>query len=140
MESFTMANTRTSLHCHFVFNNKAREPWIPAEIEQHIWSFMGRIARENKIRPIRIGCVDDHVHLLLNANTTLTPSKISQLIKGGSSTWIHRTFPDMKDFKWQDAMARSPLVNRPSPKSLDISKINVSTTAPARFKMNTSHF
>lgn len=97
-----MANTYTSLHYHFVFSTKGREPWIIPEIENRIWAFMGGIARENKIRPVQIGGVDDHVHLLLNANTTLAPSKIAQLIKGGSSAWIHKTFPDMKDFKWQD--------------------------------------
>ena len=97
-----MANTYTSLHYHFVVSTKGREPWIAPEIEQHVWSFLGGIARENKIHPIQIGGIDDHVHLLLNANATHAPSKIAQLIKGGSSAWIHRTFPDMKDFKWQD--------------------------------------
>lgn len=97
-----MANTYTSLHYHFVFSTKGREPWIAPEIEQRIWSFMGGIARENKIRPIQIGGTDDHVHLLLNANATFGPSKIAQLIKGGSSAWIHSTFPEMKLFKWQD--------------------------------------
>lgn len=97
-----MANTYTSLHYHFVFSTKGREPWITPEIEQRIWSFMGGIARENKIHPIQIGGVDDHVQLLLNANATFAPSKIAQLIKGGSSAWIHTTFPGMKSFKWQD--------------------------------------
>jgi putative transposase len=95
-----MANTYTSLHYHFVFSTKGREPWISPTIEQRIWSFMGGIARENKIHPVQIGGIDDHVNLLLNANATFAPSKIAQLIKGGSSAWIHTT--EMKTFKWQD--------------------------------------
>ena len=33
---------------------------------------------------------------------TFAPSKIAQLIKGGSSGWIHDTFPMLKGFGWQD--------------------------------------
>jgi len=97
-----MANTYTSLHYHFVFSTKNRERWISQEIEIRVWSFMGGIARENKIIPLMIGGVDDHVHLLLIAPATLSPSKIAQLIKGGSSAWIHSTFENLKSFKWQD--------------------------------------
>lgn len=97
-----MANTYTSLHYHFVFSTKNRERWIDQKIEQRIWAFMGGIARENKIHPIQIGGVDDHVHLLIGAPAILSPSKIAQLIKGGSSAWIHSTFPNLKSFKWQD--------------------------------------
>ncbi len=97
-----MANTYTSLHYHFVFSTKGRERWITPEIETRVWSFMGGIAKENKITPLMIGGVDDHVHLLLIAPATLAPSKIAQLIKGGSSAWLHTTFPNLKCFKWQD--------------------------------------
>jgi hypothetical protein len=43
-----------------------------------------------------------NIHVLLGASPTLAPSKIAQLVKGGSSAWIHDTFPDMKAFAWQD--------------------------------------
>ncbi len=40
--------------------------------------------------------------MLLGAPPTLAPAKIAQLIKGGSSAWIHDTFPDLRAFAWQD--------------------------------------
>jgi len=46
--------------------------------------------------------VDDHVHLLLGAPETMAPSKAAQLIKGGSSAWIHTEFPNLRNFAWQD--------------------------------------
>jgi putative transposase len=97
-----MANTYTSLHFHFIFSTKNRERWITPEIEDRIWSFLGGIARKNKIHPLQIGGIDDHVHVLVGAPPTLAPSNIVQLIKGGSSAWIHETFPHLKDFAWQD--------------------------------------
>ena len=97
-----MANTYTSLHYHIVFSTKNREPWITAEIERRIWAFLGGIARENRMKPLQIGGVDDHIHLLLGAPATMAPAKAAQLIKGGSSAWIHTEFPALRSFAWQD--------------------------------------
>ena len=97
-----MANTYSSLHYHLVFSTKNRERWISPDMENRIWSYLGGIARENKITPIQIGGVEDHVHLLLGATPTMAPSKIAQVMKGGSSGWIHGNFPTMKTFAWQD--------------------------------------
>ena len=97
-----MANTFTSLHYHVLFSTRNREPWIKPLIEQRIWAFLGGIARENKMKAITIGGVEDHLHLLLAIPPTLTVSKALQLLKGGSSAWIKQTFPGMRRFGWQD--------------------------------------
>ncbi len=85
-----------------VFSTKNRERWILPDVEERIWAYLGGIAKENKVHPIQIGGIEDHVHLLLGAPASVAPSKIAQLIKGGSSAWIHDTFPNMKGFAWQD--------------------------------------
>ncbi|MBL8850174.1 MAG: transposase, partial [Planctomycetaceae bacterium] len=41
-------------------------------------------------------------HVLIGAPPTMAPAKIAQLIKGGSSAWIHEEFPDLRGFAWQD--------------------------------------
>jgi REP element-mobilizing transposase RayT len=97
-----MANTYTSLHYHFTFSTKNRQPWIVSEIEERVWAYLGGILKKNNLKPIRIGGIDDHVHLLLGAPPTIAPAKIAQLIKGGSSAWIHEEFPDLAAFAWQD--------------------------------------
>jgi len=102
---FAMANTFTSLYYHLVFSTKNRERWITTDSEQRVWAYMAGIAKENQMVPVQIGGVDDHVHLLLGTPATLAPSKIAQLIKGGTSAWIHDTFPNMNMFAWQDGYA-----------------------------------
>lgn len=97
-----IANTYTSLHYHFTFSTKNRQPWIVSEIEERVWAYLGGILKKNNLKPIRIGGIDDHVHLLLGAPPTIAPAKIAQLIKGGSSAWIHEEFPDLAAFAWQD--------------------------------------
>jgi REP element-mobilizing transposase RayT len=102
MRSQIMANTYTSLHYHIVFGTKNREPWITPDIEQRIWAYLGGIARENGATPVKIGGVEDHVHIILGMPATLAPSKAVQLLKGGSSKWVHDTFPALAGFGWQD--------------------------------------
>lgn len=97
-----MANTYTSLSYHFVFSTKNRERWITTDIEERLWAYLGGIARENKMTAVQVGGVEDHVHILITAPAVLSPSKIAQLLKGGSSAWIHTNFPQFKSFKWQD--------------------------------------
>src|SRR5579859_5478868 len=113
-----MANTYTSLHYHIVFSTKNRERWIGPDIEERVWAYLGGILKENKMKPLQIGGIEDHVHLLLGAPATLAPSKIAQLIKGSSSAWIHDTFPAMKGFAWQDGYG-----------AFSVSKSNVSEVA-----------
>ena len=97
-----MANTYTSLHYHIVFSTKNRHPWIHTEFEQRIWEYLGGIARQNDMKAIQIGGIEDHVHVVLGAPPTLSVSKVAQLLKGGSSKWIHETFPALAGFEWQD--------------------------------------
>jgi len=97
-----MANTYSSLFYQFVFSIKNRERWIVPGIEERVWAYLAGIAVEDKMHPVAIGGMDDHIHLLLNLPTAIAPSKAVQLIKGGSSLWIHKTFPSLKAFGWQD--------------------------------------
>ncbi len=54
------------------------------------------------MKAVEIGGVEDHVHILLSLPATIPVSKAMQLIKGGSSKWIHETFPDQRLFSWQE--------------------------------------
>src|SRR6266849_4917351 len=97
-----MANTYTSLHCHVIFSTKNREAWLRTEIEDRVWSYLGGIARENAMKAVMIGGMENHIHLLLGISPTLAVSKAVQLIKGGSPAWIKETFPGLGGFGWQD--------------------------------------
>lgn len=98
----TMAHSYVSALFHCVFSTKDRRTTITKDIEERLWQYMGGIARENKMRALAIGGVEDHVHLLLSLPSTLTIAKALQLIKGGSSKWVHDTFPEHRDFEWQE--------------------------------------
>ena len=85
-----------------MFSTKERRPLITPELRERLWPFLGGIARQNKMKAVEIGGVADHVHLLLSLPATIPVSKAMQLIKGGSSKWVHETFPNQGLFSWQE--------------------------------------
>ena len=91
-----------SSYFHCVFSTKERRPSINAGLQERLWPFLGGIARRNKMKTLAIGGVADHVHLLLSLPATLSLAKAMQLIKAGSSKWVHETFPDQPRFAWQE--------------------------------------
>lgn len=97
-----MANTYTSLHYHMVFSTKNRAPCINPEIEQRVWAYIGGIARKHSMTALQAGGTEDHVHVLVMTQPTLSPSQIAQCLKGDSSKWIHEEFPVLRDLAWQD--------------------------------------
>jgi REP element-mobilizing transposase RayT len=88
------------MHC--VFSTKERLPLITAQLEARLWPYLGGIARENKMKAIAIGGTADHLHALLSLPATISFAKAVQLIKGGSSKWIHDTFHEHRKFAWQE--------------------------------------
>lgn len=91
------------LHC--IFSTKGRRNLIPADVQPRVWAYIGGIARENTMTALAADGTGDHAHVLLAIPATITIAKAMQLIKGGSSLWLHETFPTMREFAWQDGYA-----------------------------------
>ncbi|HEV2392307.1 MAG TPA: transposase [Verrucomicrobiae bacterium] len=96
-----------SSYYHCVFSTKERQPQITPNLREKLWPYMGGIARLNKMTAIEIGGVSDHVHILLSLPSTLSIARALQLIKGGSSKWVHDTFPETPFLGWQVKYAPS---------------------------------
>lgn len=97
-----MANTYTALHYHLIFSTKNRTPWLTPEIESRVWAYLGGVARHHKMIALQVGGCDDHIHALIGTPATIAPSQIAQYLKGDSSKWMHETFPNLRDFAWQE--------------------------------------
>ena len=97
-----MSHTYVNALFHCVFSTKERRRLISPALQERLWPMMGGIARENGLKALTIGGVEDHVHLLLSLSTTVSIAKAIQLIKGVSSKWVHDTFPTHDLFAWQE--------------------------------------
>lgn len=97
-----MAHSFVCCHIHVVFSTKGRKNLIPANVQPRLWAYLGGIARDNDMKAIAVGGTDNHAHVLLSLSSTMPISKAVQLIKGGSSGWVHQTFPLCEGFEWQE--------------------------------------
>ncbi len=90
-----------SSYFHCIFSTKDRRPEITPALRERLWPFLGGIARQNNFKALEIGGVEDHVHMVLSLPGTIPIAKAMQLLKGGSSKWVHETFPQHRLFSWQ---------------------------------------
>ncbi len=97
-----MSHSYVSALFHCVFSTKDRRKTIDIELQERLWPYLGGIARENNLKALAIGGVEDHVHMLLSMPSTISVAKAMQSIKGGSSKWVHDEFPERLAFAWQE--------------------------------------
>ena len=97
-----MSHAYISNLMHCIFSTKDREPFIDPDLEARLWPYVGGIARENRMKALAIGGTTNHIHSLLSLPSTLSVAKAMQLIKGGSSKWVHDSFSQCQNFGWQE--------------------------------------
>lgn len=97
-----MSNTYSNLLFHVVFSVKERKSLILKELRERLYPYMCGIANQNNFKIIIINGTDNHVHILLSLRPDMSVAKVVQLIKGGSSKWLHDNFPSLKIFSWQE--------------------------------------
>ena len=97
-----MAHSYLCCLVHVVFSTAERRPLIKEGMQKRLHAYLGGIARENGMGGLAVGGSDDHVHGLLSLSRTASVSKAVQLLKAGSSKWIHETFPGLRRFSWQE--------------------------------------
>lgn len=101
-EDNDMAHSYISIKVHYIFSTKNRHKIITPELEERLWPYMGGIAKQNNMKALAIGGIEDHAHILLSLPSTISIAKAIQLIKGGSSKWVSDTFSSLRDFEWQE--------------------------------------
>lgn len=97
-----MSHSYVSNLMHCVFSTQGRRPLITPELQTRLYAYIGGIANKHGMRLISAGGIEDHIHLLLSLSKTIDISKAMQLIKGGSSKWVHDTFAEHQLFEWQE--------------------------------------
>ena len=84
-----MAATLTNLLYHIVFSTKERRPLIDQDFSDRLHSYVGGIVRANNALALEVGGMSDHIHVLIKLRASASLSHMVQLIKSGSSKWVH---------------------------------------------------
>ncbi len=97
-----MPSAWTQNYYHTVFSTKQRHPWITPDIEDRLYPFVAGILRDLRCAPIAVNGMPDHVHVLARYRADLSHADMLRHVKSRSSKWIHESFPNLRDFAWQE--------------------------------------
>ena len=97
-----MPNTYTQLYLQFVFSVKGRENLIREAFRSQLEKVMCGIITNHKCKTYAIYCNPDHTHILVGMHPTISPSKLMEQIKSGSSKWLNDQKYIHGKFSWQD--------------------------------------
>jgi putative transposase len=97
-----MANTYTQLYIQFVFSVKGRENLIQESFRDELEKIMCGIVANHQCKTYAIYCNPDHTHIFIGMHPTMSPSKLMEQVKSGSSKWLNDKKYMQRRFSWQD--------------------------------------
>lgn len=98
-------STYTNLLFHIIYSTKYRKPAIRSEWQDDLYGYIGGIVRDQKGTLLKIGGIEDHVHLLAKLSPTIAISDVLRTIKSNSSKWINERSDVSRKFEWQSGYA-----------------------------------
>jgi putative transposase len=101
-----MPQSLANVCVHIVFSTKDRQPLLrDPDLRDQTHRYLAGISKELQCPAIRIGGVDDHVHLLARQARTVSLADWIKELKRGSSLWIKTKGVALAQFHWQGGYA-----------------------------------
>jgi REP element-mobilizing transposase RayT len=92
--------TYVSAIAHIIFATQDVKPLIRADIKDRLYAHIESEFRRLKVRLIKIGGTEDHVHLVFEIPRSISMADLMEQVKKHSSDWAKGELPDCRDFYW----------------------------------------
>jgi putative transposase len=100
-----MPQSLSRILVHMVFSTKNREPLLSAALQNELHPYIAGTLDHIDCPSLRVGGVEDHVHLLFGLSRTKTIAEIVETVKTASSKWIKAKDARLSAFHWQSGYA-----------------------------------
>ena len=98
---YSMPQSLSHLIVHAVFSTKDRQPFLHSEeIRIETYAYMAGILKNLQCHPIKIGGVDDHVHVLSSLSKNIAFADMIGRVKGSCSKRLREK--GILGFAWQN--------------------------------------
>jgi REP element-mobilizing transposase RayT len=97
-----MANTYTQLYVQFVFTVKGRKNMIDEQFREELEKVICGIISNHKSKTYAVYCNPDHTHVFVGIHPIISPSKLMEQVKSGSSKWLNDKRYLSEKFHWQE--------------------------------------
>ena len=100
-----MSQSLVRILIHLVFSTKNRVPLLREGLRPNLHAYIGSVLQARKASLLKAGGTNDHIHLVISLGKELSVAAAVREIKSKSSGWIHREYPRLGRFSWQDGYA-----------------------------------
>ena len=97
-----MSQSLVQVYLHLVFSTKHRQPFLSdPDFRDRTHRFLAGHCKTLGCPAIKIGGVEDHVHILCRLGKTVDISELIRDLKRDSSKWIKDNNSALSEFYWQ---------------------------------------
>ena len=97
-----MPQSFSAVRVHLVFSTKHRLPvFQDFDRRDQLHAYLGEISNRLDCPIIRVGGVEDHVHVLACLGRTVSLADWVKELKRASNSWVRHHFSAYPDFEWQ---------------------------------------
>ena len=100
-----MAQSLCKIYLHLVFHVKTSSPLILESNLDDVHCYIGQLTNIAGCQVLRVGGVEDHVHIVCQLGREQTIARLVEEIKRNSSRWIKTLSPHYRYFAWQSGYA-----------------------------------
>ena len=97
-----MAQSLSKIYIHLIFHIKTTSPTIRQEDIERVHCYVGQLVNTTGCKVIRVGGVNDHMHILFLLSREVTISHVVEEVKRNSSRWIKTLASHYRTFAWQN--------------------------------------
>lgn len=97
-----MAQSLSKIYIHLIFHVKSTSPQIRTCDLERVHCYIGQLVNTTGCTEIRVGGIEDHVHILFLLSKDATISHVVEEVKRNSSRWIKTIEPHYRLFAWQN--------------------------------------
>ncbi len=98
-----MPQSLAQIYVHIVFSTKDRVPFLQEkDLRDEMYSYLAGICKNLDSPPLKVGGVENHVHILCRHSRKYATVDLLQKLKKDSSKWVKRRDRNLSDFHWQD--------------------------------------
>jgi putative transposase len=100
-----MPQSLSAVYIHLIFSTKERYPYLRDEnLQNDLHAYLGEVSKRLDCPPIRVGGVEDHVHMLSRFGRTITQAEWIKELKRVSNIWL-KSMGGLRVFEWQAGYA-----------------------------------
>ena len=96
-----MGHTYSQIYLHIVFSVKCRRRMMPIAMQKQMHSYVWRTLEGLGHKPIAVGGIEDHIHILIAYNLNVPIAETVKKVKSHSSKALNEREPAPIPFHWQ---------------------------------------